>query len=170
MWKNSCKNQTGLLYYFGYLFLPSPCLIATKTIMLNTRIQTWVIDIWIKSPHWTLLSVLSVDLRRAIVNSAALCLCTSGGEGCGKSWPDRCRRRKAEMRWYVRYTLLYGRFLSAAVECYTPSTWVNKFPFNIVCRCGEGRLTLISALISLCRQQAWRGQPLSVHPKAHVNC
>lgn len=37
---------------------------------------------------------LGVKSGDGIVQSAALCLCTSGGEGCGKRWPDRCKRRK----------------------------------------------------------------------------
>lgn len=65
------------------------------------------------------------------VYSAGLCLHTSGGEGCGKRWPDRCKRRKGEMRWYVPNTLsprLYGLFPGEAVECYTLDSWVNTFP------------------------------------------
>lgn len=83
------------------------------------------------------------------------------------------------MRWYVPYMLsplLYGRFPCEAVECYTLDTWVNTFPLNIVCLRGEGRLSLFSVLISLCRQQAWRGQPflctlksmLTVNPLQHI--
>lgn len=67
--------------------------------------------------------------------SAALCLCTSGGEGCGKGWPDRCRRRKGEMRWYVPYSLCYSVSAISSRSCrglHPAASWVNKFPLNIV--------------------------------------
>lgn len=66
-----------------------------------------------------------------------LCFRTSGGEGCGKRWPDRCKRIKGEMRWYVPYVLPHlgctGLIPGEAVVCSTPQDcWVNRFSSDIV--------------------------------------
>lgn len=125
-------------------------------------------NIHIKLPHHTSCSIICIirESKRNIVYSAALCSRTSGGEGCGKRWPDRCEGRKGEMRWYVPYTLatlFYGLFPGEAVEIHIPDSRVNKFPSDIICRRGERRLSQdFGSAFSLCRrQQAWRGQPLS---------
>lgn len=78
------------------------------------------------------------------------------------------------MRWYVPYMLsprLYWLFPGEAVEFYTLDSWVNKLPLNVVCRCGEGRLSQISALLF----HYVDSRPGVVSPslctlKAHVNC
>lgn len=122
------------------------------------------------------LSVLSVNGERPVVRSAALCSCTSGGEGCGKRRPDRCKRRKGEMQWYVypymRSPLpLYGLFPGDCVQCYTLDSWANAFPLNSLCRCAGGRQSLISAL----QFHYVDSRPGVVSPslftlKARVNC
>lgn len=164
-----------------FVFLPFPVFNCNANSDAKRVTKAWVADNSVKRTYCAGCSVISIisEFRRYIAYSVVLRLYTSGGEGCGKRWPDRCKRRKGEMRWYVPYMLslsslsaLCKRFPGEAVECYTLDSWTNKIPSNIAPRCGERRLSQdFGSAISLCRQQqAWRGQPLSVHPKAHVNC